>query len=246
MRASARDRYATHGHNGSGTTKFHFPSVGKLPRVDTRRNPRAVSVLTPRARPNSRAGGAEKRCAAQAEYGRLAAQAYSPSDAMSQARFCLDGIRKVQCARTNLAGNLSTETGPCGRRICSRGRGGSPDFPRRRRPRCIAPCGGVVGPGGAARRLRPHAHLSLVGSIGEIANAERSARAAGVRDRAAWRRLIPGALDRAAAAAYGAATARPVGPVAAPAGAPGCGRGSTVVRGDGRHAAEASAGWALG
>jgi hypothetical protein len=39
---------------------------------------------------------AEKHCAAQAEYGRLAAQAYSPSDAMSQARFCLDGMKKVQ------------------------------------------------------------------------------------------------------------------------------------------------------
>lgn len=37
------------------------------------------------------------RCAAQAEYGRLAAQAYSPSDAMSQAGIGLDGIQKVQC-----------------------------------------------------------------------------------------------------------------------------------------------------
>ena len=36
----------------------------------------------------------EKHCAAQAEYGRLAAQAYSPSDAMSQARFCLGGMEK--------------------------------------------------------------------------------------------------------------------------------------------------------
>lgn len=39
---------------------------------------------------------AKKHCAAQAEYGRLAAQAYSPSDAMSQARFCLGGMKKVQ------------------------------------------------------------------------------------------------------------------------------------------------------
>ncbi|MGY2905283.1 hypothetical protein ACVWVY_004304 [Bradyrhizobium sp. URHC0002] len=44
---------------------------------------------------------------------------------------------------TNL-GNLHAETGTCGRRIWSRGRGGPPDFPRHRRPRCIAPCGGVV------------------------------------------------------------------------------------------------------
>jgi hypothetical protein len=51
----------------------------------------AVCVLTPRGRARIPAPGplprpAEKRCAAQAEYGRLAAQAYSPSDAMSQAR----------------------------------------------------------------------------------------------------------------------------------------------------------------
>jgi hypothetical protein len=87
----------------------------------------------------------EKHCAAQAEYGRLAAQAYSPSDAMSQARFCLDGMKKVQRrSRRIRRGNLPAETRGCGRRICSRGRGGPPDFPRRRRPRCIAPCGGVV------------------------------------------------------------------------------------------------------
>ena len=37
---------------------------------------------------------AEKHCAAQAEYGRLAAQAYSPSDAISQALICRNGIEK--------------------------------------------------------------------------------------------------------------------------------------------------------
>ena len=124
------------------------------------RNPRAVCALTPHARSNSRAGHAsapaEKHCAAQAEYGRLAAQAYSPSDAMSQARFCLDGMKKVQRRLgTNSPGNLPAETGPCGRRICSRGWGGPPDFPRRRRPRCIAPCGGVVW----LRRGRPATSL---------------------------------------------------------------------------------------
>src|SRR5882757_419344 len=47
----------------------------------------------------------EKRCAAQAEYARLAAQAYSPSDAMSQAGICLDGIQKgSKPVSTNLAG----------------------------------------------------------------------------------------------------------------------------------------------
>ena len=69
---------------------------------------RAVGVLTPHARTNSRnrpgLRSAEKHCAAQAEYGRLAAQAYSPSDAMSQARFCLDGMGKVQCARDEFGG----------------------------------------------------------------------------------------------------------------------------------------------
>ena len=64
------------------------------------RNLRGCIYFTLLARPNSRAGlasaPAEKHCAAQAEYGRLAAQAYFPSDAMSQARFCLDGVKKVQ------------------------------------------------------------------------------------------------------------------------------------------------------
>jgi hypothetical protein len=59
-----------------------------------RSNPAGASEF-PR-RPRLRA--AKKHCAAQAEYGRLAAQAYSPSDAMSQARFCLDGEKKVQRA----------------------------------------------------------------------------------------------------------------------------------------------------
>ena len=42
----------------------------------------------------SRESAAKKHCAAQAEYARLAAQAYSPSDAMSQADIGLDGIQK--------------------------------------------------------------------------------------------------------------------------------------------------------
>jgi hypothetical protein len=139
------------------------------------RNPRAVCALTPHARSNSRAGHAsapaEKHCAAQAEYGRLAAQAYSPSDAMSQARFCLDGVKKVQRRLgTNSPGNLPAETGPCGRRICSRGWGGPPDFPRRRRPRCIAPCGGVVWLGGAGPLHPRHAGV-MPAAIGTDMNA---------------------------------------------------------------------------
>jgi hypothetical protein len=69
---------------------------------------------------------AEKRCAAQAEYLRLAAQAYSPSDAMSQARLCLEGMKKVQRSEVT---NSRVETGFCGGRIWSRGWGGPPDFP---------------------------------------------------------------------------------------------------------------------
>jgi hypothetical protein len=38
----------------------------------------------------------KKHCAAQAEYGRLAAQAYAPSDAISQALICRAGTEKVQ------------------------------------------------------------------------------------------------------------------------------------------------------
>jgi hypothetical protein len=98
----------------------------------------------------------------------LAAQAYSPSDAMSQARFCLDGMRKVQRGRDEFGGgHLPAETGPGRRRICSGGRGGPPDFPRRRRPRRIAPCGGVVWLGRAARHmlLLPAMPERLAGSV---------------------------------------------------------------------------------
>jgi hypothetical protein len=43
---------------------------------------------------------------------------------MSQARLCLGGMKKVQCAQAEFA----AETGPCGRRICSGGRGRSSRF----------------------------------------------------------------------------------------------------------------------
>lgn len=53
---------------------------------------------------------------------------------------------------------------------------------------------------------------------------------AGAQDQGGLRPLIPDALDKAAAAAYGVATtARPAGPAAAPAAAQGCGRGSTAM-----------------
>jgi hypothetical protein len=110
------------------------------PRKSTRFNPARAAKFR-----DGPVAACKKHCAAQAEYTRLAAQAYSPSDAMSQARFCLGGMKKGSTPfQTNLPGDLRAETGPCGGRTCSRGRGGPPDFPRHRRPRCIAPCGGVV------------------------------------------------------------------------------------------------------
>lgn len=85
----------------------------------------------------------------------MAAQAYSPSDAMSQARFCLDGMKKVQRRFKRICLMIcALKRGPCSGRSCSRGRGGPPDFPRHRRPRCIAPCGGVVWLCVAGRRPR--------------------------------------------------------------------------------------------
>jgi hypothetical protein len=206
-------------------------------RASAGRNPRAACVLTPQARPNSPVGSAEKHCAAQAEYGRLAAQAYSPSDAMSQARFCLDGIKKVQRVGTNLPGHLPAETGRYGGRICSRGRGWSSRFsppsatplhsPMRRgrwagRPATSLPCRrnacryrADVNAGLDALRLRGHAHLNLVDLSAESRMQEAAA--------SCLPAPTPGALDKAAAAAYGALRARPAGPAAAPARAPGCG-----------------------
>jgi hypothetical protein len=87
----------------------------------------------------------KKRCAAQAEYLRLAAQAYSPSDAMSQARNRSGPNEKGSTPPRDICRAVCRlKRRPCGGRSCQRGRGGPPDFPRHRRPRCIAPCGGVV------------------------------------------------------------------------------------------------------
>jgi hypothetical protein len=154
-----------------------------------------------------------KHCAAQAEYGRLAAQAYSPSDAMSQARLCLDGMRKVQCVRDEF-----------GEAICLLKRGLAADV-------SVREGGGPFGFAPPMRRGR------LAGRGAALAEP------AGFKTRGGLRALSPGVLDKAAAAAYGVATARPAGPAAAPVGAPGCGRGSTAMSGDGCHAVEASAGW---
>ena len=81
------------------------------PRAAAGGNLRRCNEVKPRAAVQARGGVAgvsisvcagsenrrpKQRCAAQAEYGRLAAQAYSPSYAMSQAKICLDGMQKVQ------------------------------------------------------------------------------------------------------------------------------------------------------
>jgi hypothetical protein len=78
----------------------------RAPRKSTRFNPARAAKFPDGAVPR-----AQKHCAAQAEYTRLAAQAYSPSDAMSQARFCLGGMKKGSTPfQTNLPGDLRAET----------------------------------------------------------------------------------------------------------------------------------------
>src|SRR5262249_10584016 len=82
--------------------------------------PLAVCVSTPPACPNSPPAHSLKRaqkkhCAAQAEYGRLAAQAYSPSDAMSQAKVLSGWNAKGSTPGTD---NSRAETRRCGGRIC--------------------------------------------------------------------------------------------------------------------------------
>jgi hypothetical protein len=95
-------------HNGSGIAKFHGSCADKhLCRAPGRQkspcrgfNPVRTCEFPACCRAR------KKHCAAQAEYGRLAAQAYSPSDAMSQARLCLGTMKKVQQARDEFAGAI--------------------------------------------------------------------------------------------------------------------------------------------
>jgi hypothetical protein len=75
---------------------FHLVTNTFLPRAGTAEILALPAFQSRRRVRIPRRPRAEKHCAAQAEYGRLAAQAYSPSDAMSQASFCLDGMKKVQ------------------------------------------------------------------------------------------------------------------------------------------------------
>jgi len=148
----------------------------------------------PRAAVRIPEGSAEKRCAAQAEYLRLAAQAYSPSDAMSQARLCLEGMKKVQRSEVT---NSRVETGFCGGRIWSRGWGGSSRFPRHRRPRRVAPCGGVVSP---SRRGVPARKSCVAPGLASIPDG--SGRAAAAAD------AVSTALQAGQAAAAGRVPAR--------------------------------------
>jgi hypothetical protein len=208
-----------------------------------RQNLRAVCVLTPDARPNSRASPAESTAPRKRN---MVAWRRRPIPRVMQCPrqgFVWTDGKGSMHPRRIWRGNLPAETGSCGRRICSRGRGGPPDFPRRRRPRCIAPCGGVVGRGGRPATFLPcrrkpaatgHCAPSppcrsepcrICWQNGECRKLRKRCRREGSRLAAS----IPGALDKAAAAAYGGATARPAGPAAAPAGAPGYGRGSTAL-----------------
>jgi len=78
---------------------------GKFRNVWGRRQASGEAGRVPRS-------ASQTHCAAQAEYGRLAAQAYSPSDAMSQAGICLDGIQKVQRRPDELGKARSTAAIP--------------------------------------------------------------------------------------------------------------------------------------
>ena len=91
---------------------------------------RASCRLRPgRGHQNKPAAASKMRCAAQAEYGRLAAQAYSPSDAMSQAAIGLDGIQKVQrLSRQPCRAEPGDETGARRLRSWYEGGGGSSRF----------------------------------------------------------------------------------------------------------------------
>src|SRR5687767_10976747 len=79
--------------------------------------------------------------AAQAEYGRLAAQAYTPSDAMSQAAICLGGPAK---GSTSPVKNPMLKRSDRCRRICLTVGWSSRLFPAVGDPDRMAPCGGVV------------------------------------------------------------------------------------------------------
>jgi hypothetical protein len=50
---------------------------------------------------------AKKHCAAQAEYRRLAAQAYSPSMQLPRQEFCLGATKKVQRHSGEFAGRFA-------------------------------------------------------------------------------------------------------------------------------------------
>jgi hypothetical protein len=108
--------------------------------------------------------------------------------------FCLAGMKKVQRASEIRRSILPAETRICRGRICLRGRGGPPDCPRRRRPRCLAPAAGSLG---------------FSRSRADGGNAPAS---------------IPGGSGMAVAAECGFSTARRAAPVAAPSRAPAFGR----------------------
>jgi hypothetical protein len=97
----------------------------------------------------------------------LAAQAYSPSDAMSQARVCVDGMKKVQREMGISRPRLRAETGTLRGDVSVREDGAVLLMSRHRRPRCMAPCGGVVWWRGADRGLgRPRSRHGVAGRVG--------------------------------------------------------------------------------
>jgi hypothetical protein len=87
----------------------------------------------------------QTHCAAQAEYGRLAAQAYSPSDAISQAGICRGGVQKVQRLNSQILGQIRMpKRNACRHRTFIDGAVVLRIGPAVGDPVRMAPCGGVV------------------------------------------------------------------------------------------------------
>jgi len=164
-----------------------------------------------------------KRCAAQAEYARLAAQAYSPSDAMSQAKIGLDGLQKVQRLDANFAkrGSGRWNGGLAANVSVARAGWSSRFFP-------------VVGDLAAS----PHA----AGSFG--LRARSSGLAAGILAAApaGAAGATPDALDEAVATGGGFGTVRPAWPARGSLPVPAADWAASARRRDGRRAAQAFAG----
>jgi len=134
-----------------------------------------------------KSAGPKKRCAAQAEYGRLAAQAYSPSEQCPRQKFVGMECKRFNAGRRKFPWSKSgAETRPCGRRIWCEG-GVVLQISPSSATSLHAPCGGSFGLG-----------VPIVGA-GSLSC-----------------RSTPDAMDEAAAAGCELSPAFPAGPAPAP------------------------------